>query len=129
MSKKSASPPAEAKAGTSGAPKRRRGKATRGPQPAPTPHRPVVSLALVLFFPALWLVLHGNLSVQTALFRFIGALLVSWLAAWVVLTTVASYARSATQPAQAAGVAGSTDAAGSTGLGLSDVGGRPSQKG
>lgn len=102
MSKKTASPPAGAQAAKSGAPKRRRGKATRGSESAPTPHRPVVSLALVLFFPALWLVLHGNLSVQTALLRFIGALLVSWVAAWVVLTTVGAYAASAAPPAQAA---------------------------
>lgn len=140
MSRKTASPPADATGGKSGPPKGRPGKATRGPQPLPTPHRPVVSLALVLFVPALWLVLHGNLSVQTALFRFIGALMVSWFAAWVVLTTVSSYARSATQPARAAGAgsspgasgqvdlsAGSPGSTGSTGVGRADVAGRPSQ--
>lgn len=59
-----------------------------------TPRRPVVSLALILFVPTLWLALNGNLSVQTALFRFLGALLVSWVAAQVVLATVNSCIRS-----------------------------------
>jgi hypothetical protein len=57
----------------------------------PTPHRAVISLSLLLFVPAMWLVLHGNLSVQTALVRFIGALLVSWAAAWLVFATVGSF--------------------------------------
>ncbi len=114
MRRKTASPPADSTDGTSG-PKRPRGQAAGGTQPAPTPHRPVVSLSLVLFFPALWLVLNGNLSVQAALLRFIGALLVSWVAAWVVFTTVSSFARSA-GPAQAVGATGSSDAAGRTDL-------------
>lgn len=62
--------------------------------PRPTPHRPVLSLAMAIFLPAMWLVLNGNLSVQTALIRFIGALLVSWVAARIVLATVNSHNRS-----------------------------------
>jgi hypothetical protein len=86
--------------------------------PDPTPHRPVVSLALVLFVPALWLVLQGNLSVQTALVRFIGALLVSWVAARLVLATVRTCTRAATTAgatAAAAAKATATAAAGATG--------------
>lgn len=84
---------------------------TRSTLPSPTPHRPVVFLALVIFVPALWLVLDGNLSVQTALFRFIGALLVSWVAGWLVFATLSSYARSASpSPAQVASEAGSAGA-------------------
>ena len=56
----------------------------------PTPARPVVSIALVMFVPAVVLVLDGNLSVQTALMRFAAALLVSWVAARLVLATVQS---------------------------------------
>ncbi len=41
-----------------------------------TPARPVLSIALVMFVPAVVLVLDGNLSVQTALVRFVAALLV-----------------------------------------------------
>lgn len=74
--------------------------------PQPTPHRPVVSLALVLFMPNLWLVMHGNLSVQTALVRFIGALLVSWIAAWLVFATIRSFSRSGSSP-EGAGLPGS----------------------
>jgi hypothetical protein len=69
----------------------------------PTPLRPVVSLALVLFVPAMWLVWHGNLSVQTALERFIGALVVSWVAARLVLATVSSFAGSVSSAEAAAG--------------------------
>ena len=95
--------------------------------PQPTPHRPVVSLALVLFIPELWLVMHGNLSVQTALVRFIGALLVSWIAAWLVLATIRSFSRSASSP-EGAGVPGPAFAsgpAGQAGLGVGDLAGRP----
>lgn len=60
------------------------------PTPRRTPARPVVSLALVLFVPAVVLVLDGNLSVQTALVRFVAALLVSWAAARLVWATVRS---------------------------------------
>ena len=56
----------------------------------PTPARPVVSIALVMFVPAVALVLDGNLSVQTALMRFAAALLVSWVAARLVWATVQS---------------------------------------
>jgi hypothetical protein len=63
----------------------------------------VVSLALVLFVPAMWLVWHGNLSVQTALERFIGALVVSWVAARLVLATVSSFAGSVSSAEAAAG--------------------------
>ena len=119
--------------GVTAGPQDGQGKTTRGTQPLPTPHRPVVSLALVLFVPALWLVLHGNLSVQTALFRFIGALLVSWVAAWVVFTTVSSYAKTAGRAVAAnrdpssgtvgrtdlsAGGSGSTEATGLGGAGV-----------
>jgi hypothetical protein len=106
------------------------GESSRGTTPTPTPHRPVISLALVLFVPALLLVLHGNLSVQTALFRFIGALLVSWVAARLVFATLSSYARSANSaPAAAtggsAGAAAATDlsGAGSTRTGASSLSG------
>lgn len=110
------------------------GGGTMGPAPSPTsslrstrplstPHRPVVSLALVLFVPALWLVLDGNLSVQTALLRFIGALFVSWLAARLVLATVSSFAASA-RTAQAAAAAAPPTAADSSGL--SGTSGAPS---
>jgi hypothetical protein len=60
----------------------------------PTPHRLVVSLALVLFVPDLWLVMHENLAVQTALVRFIGSLGVSWIAARLVFATLNSFPRS-----------------------------------
>jgi hypothetical protein len=73
------------------------GGSTDGTQPPRTPHRPVVFVALVLFVPSLWLVLDGNLSVQSALLRFIGALLVSWVAARLVFATMSSFARSADQ--------------------------------
>lgn len=98
---------------------------------ASTPHRPVISLALVIFVPALWLVWDGNLSVQTALVRFIGALIVGWTAARLVFTTVRSFARSAT-PAEAAGApasAGAGTPAGPPGLGGADVAGRPGDAG
>jgi hypothetical protein len=55
-----------------------------------TPARPVLSIALVMFVPAVVLVLDGNLSVQTALVRFAAALLVSWAAARLVWATVRS---------------------------------------
>ena len=57
-----------------------------------TPARPVLSIALVMFVPAVVLVLDGNLSVQTALVRFAAALLVSWAAARLVWATVRSAA-------------------------------------
>ena len=60
------------------------------PPVPPTPARPVVSIALVMFVPAVVLVLDGNLSVQTALMRFVAALLVSWVAARLVWATVQS---------------------------------------
>ena len=70
-----------------------------------TPARPVLSIALVMFVPAVVLVLDGNLSVQTALVRFVAALLVSWAAARLVWATV----RSATSVTEVGGgeVAGS----------------------
>jgi len=64
----------------------------------PSSHRLVVSLALVLFLPDLWLVMDQNLTVQTALVRFIAALLVSWIAAHLVLATVSSFPKSAAPP-------------------------------
>jgi hypothetical protein len=82
-------------------------------QPPPTPHRPVISLALVIFVPSLWMVLHGDLSVQTALIRFIGALLVSWVAAGIVFATLNSYAESARIGRRAAEASGPPDATGS----------------
>lgn len=116
-----------------------------------TPHRPVVSVALVIFVPALWLVLHGNLSVQNALIRFIGALMVGWAAAWLVFATVSSYSRSASIPAATGGAdspalsgpadvpgagglsgaaaSGSFDIVGTTGLGRAEVAGRPNDGG
>jgi hypothetical protein len=82
------------------------GPATRGPHR--TPARPVLSIALVMFVPAVVLVLDGNLSVQTALVRFAAALLVSWAAARLVWATV----RSATSTTEAGDreVAGATTA-------------------
>ena len=50
-----------------------------------------------MFVPAVVLVLDGNLSVQTALVRFVAALLVSWAAARLVWATVRS-AASAAEP-------------------------------
>ncbi len=119
--------------------------------PQPTPHRPVVSVALVIFVPALWLVLHGNLSVQNALIRFIGALMVGWAVARLVFATVSSYSRSArlavaTRVADSSGLSstadvagagdfsgaaasGSFDIVGTTGLDRSEVVGRPSDGG
>jgi hypothetical protein len=75
-----------------------------------TPARPVLSIALVMFVPAVVLVLDGNLSVQTALVRFVAALLVSWAAARLVWATV----RAATSVAEAGGgdVAGAAPARG-----------------
>ena len=79
-----------------------------------TPARPVLSIALVMFVPAVVLVLDGNLSVQTALVRFAAALLVSWASARLVWATV----RSATSTTEAgagdvAGVATARERAGS----------------
>jgi hypothetical protein len=79
-----------------------------------TPARPVLSIALVMFVPAVVLVLDGNLSVQTALVRFAAALLVSWASARLVWATV----RSATSTTEAgagnvAGVAPAPERAGS----------------
>ena len=69
----------------------RAGRRARATTPVPpTPARPVVSIALVMFVPAVVLVLDGNLSVQTALMRFAAALLVSWVAARLVWATVQS---------------------------------------
>ena len=79
-------------------------------RPASTPPRPVVSVALVLFVPVLWLVMQGDLSVQTALIRFIGALLASWVAVRLVLTPVSHYTKP-DRPAPGAGVAHGADAA------------------
>jgi hypothetical protein len=78
-----------------------------------TPARPVLSIALVMFVPAVVLVLDGNLSVQTALVRFAAALLVSWAAARLVWATV----RSATPSAEAGAgdVAGAATASEPTG--------------
>lgn len=117
--------------------------ASRVAQSQPTPRRAVISVALVLFVPALWLVMDGNLAVQTALFRFIGALLVSWVAARLVLATVSSYARSAgpastTAPTMAPGPAhlaappgssSSTHSTQTTDLGLANEAGRPGNSG
>ena len=75
----------------------------------PTPARPVVSIALVMFVPAVVLVLDGNLSVQTALMRFVAALLVSWVAARLVWATV--------QSARAAGGRAGADGPGGAGPG------------
>ncbi len=81
----------------------------------PTPARPVVSIALVMFVPAVVLVLDGNLSVQTALMRFAAALLVSWVAARLVWATV--------QSARATGVGPGTDGPGGAGPGGAGPGG------
>ena len=113
--------------------------ASRVAQSQPTPRRAVISVALVLFVPALWLVMDGNLAVQTALFRFIGALLVSWVAARLVLATVSSYARSAgpastmapgpAHPAAPPGSSSSTHSTQTTDLGLANEAGRPGDSG
>jgi hypothetical protein len=70
-----------------------------------------VSFALVLFVPVLWLVMQGDLSVQTALIRFIGALLASWVAVRLVLTPVSHY----TKPGEATHGAAAADPAGPSG--------------
>ena len=88
--------------------------ATATGQSLPTPHRPVISVALLLFVPVLWLVMDGNLAVQTALIRFIAALLVSWVAAWLVFATVGVYARTS-GTAGAAGQPPASSPAGSAG--------------
>jgi hypothetical protein len=78
------------------------------PAPPSSP-RAVVSLALALFVPALFLVLNGNLSVQTALVRFLGALVVSWFAAGLVISTVRnSTARNSTESTAPGGGVGAT---------------------
>jgi hypothetical protein len=73
---------------------------------------------MAIFLPALWLVLNGNLSVQTALIRFIAALLVSWVAARIVLATVNSHSRSASMADAVGGkpAAPSANPAGAAGL-------------
>jgi|tagenome__1003787_1003787.scaffolds.fasta_scaffold20724849_2 hypothetical protein len=73
-----------------------------------TPARPVLWIALVLFVPAVMLVLDGNLSVQTALVRFAAALLVSWAAARLVWATVrsGSSGSSGTEAAAGSGAVG-----------------------
>ena len=81
----------------------------------PTPARPVVSIALMMFVPAVVLVLDGNLSVQTALMRFAAALLVSWVAARLVWATV--------QSARATGSATGTDSPRGAGPGGAAPGG------
>jgi len=78
-----------------------------------TPARPVLSIALVMFVPAVVLVLDGNLSVQTALVRFAAALLVSWAAARLVWATV----RSAASGAEAGGGDGAGAASAPEGAG------------
>ena len=79
-----------------------------------TPARPVLSIALVMFVPAVVLVLDGNLSVQTALVRFAAALLVGWAAARLVWGTVRS-AASGAEPGggDGAGAAAAPEGAGS----------------
>lgn len=91
-------------------------KADHAAPPRPTPHRPVVSLAMAISLPAIWLVLNGNLSVQTALIRFIGALLVSWVAARIVLATVNSHSRATANLVAGEPAALSANSAGTAGL-------------
>lgn len=94
--------------------------------PRPTLHRPVIFLALVLFVPDLWLVMNRNLSVQTALLRFIGALLVSWVAAWIVFATVRSFSTPVSSAAGASAPASTgVDPGSAAGLGTAAVDGRP----
>ena len=83
----------------------------------PTPARPVVSIALVMFVPAVVLVLDGNLSVQTALMRFAAALLVSWVAARLVWATVQSARATGAGPARTARAARAGPGAGPGGAG------------
>ncbi|MDQ1537409.1 MAG: hypothetical protein QOE58_1802 [Actinomycetota bacterium] len=90
------------------------------PAPSPTrstPHRPVVFLALAIFLPAVGLVLNGNLSVQTALIRFIGALFVSWVAARLVMATAHHSTGSAASHQDAQATPSAADPAGPAGLG------------
>ncbi len=94
------------------------GTAGRTPR---TPPRPVLSIALVMFVPAVVLVLDGNLSVQTALVRFVAALLVSWAAARLVWATVRS-AASAAEP-------GPDDVAGAHGAGSGRLRNGPGRNG
>jgi len=98
---------------------------TPGVPSRPTPLRPVVFLALALFLPSLWMALHGNLSVQTALVRFIGALLVSWVAAWLVFGTADHGSRSSHAAEDVRATVPPPHLAGATGLGGEDAAIRP----
>jgi hypothetical protein len=93
----------------------------------PTPHRLVISIALVLFVPDLWLVIHENLAVQTALVRFIGALGVSWIAARLVFATLNSFPSSPLpgDTKNAPGTPRSPGRVGDIGLGAADPAGWP----
>ena len=90
-----------------------------------TPHRPFVSVALAIFLPAVWLVLNGNLSVQTALVRFIAALLVSWFAARLVFATAIHSTGSAANAGAVAGPLPPAKHGGQTGQGSRDAAGQP----
>jgi hypothetical protein len=89
--------------------------ATRIAPRRPTPLRLVVSLALLLFLPNLWMVMNGNVTVQTSLVRFIGALMVSWIAARLVFATLNSFPRPGTSAE-----ATSSGRVGAMGLGPAD---------
>lgn len=97
------------------------------PPVPPTPARPVISIALVMFVPAVVLVLDGNLSVQTALMRFVAALLVSWVAARLVWATVQSARAAGAEAGAEAGADGpGTDGPGGAGPGGTSAGAAPS---
>jgi len=66
--------------------------------PAATPYRSVVLVALVIALPSLWMAYQGDVSLQTAVIRFIGALVVSAIGARLVLMVVGRYAAPAETP-------------------------------
>ena len=58
------------------------------------PPRPAVTIALLMVVPAVVLLLDGNLSVQSVVLRFAGALALTWRAASLIGSTVRSARRS-----------------------------------
>lgn len=61
------------------------------------PPRPAVTVAVLMVVPAVVLLMDGNLSVQSVLWRFVGALALTWLAASLIGSTVRSARRSLAQ--------------------------------
>ena len=75
------------------------------------PPRPAVTVAVLMVVPAVVLLMDGNLSVQSVLWRFVGALALTWLAASLIGSTVRSARRSLAQArAEAAAEAAAEEA-------------------